>query len=346
MAIEFRCTQCGSLLRTPDETAGKMAKCPSCGLVLPIPTAATTASPPVQPTAGNPFAAPGPAPSFPSQTDNPYQSPAAAPAGGRFDYSAGPLPIHPSPLDVGEVMRRSWVIFKDNAGMCVVGVIVMYVVQYSVQMVANIVLIPLNIAIPNNQALLITAQVVSGIIVQVFVCWLMLGQFRFFLRIARGGEPQIGDIFSGSSGYLSNLGAMMIYGLVVMGLLLVCVGPALAIGIATGDETVGFVVGGIGGLVAFVILTVLGLIYGQFMLAIADRSAGAMESFRISAAITAGNRMSIFVLFILLFLVSIAGFLACCVGLLVTVPFSWLCLTVAYLMMSGQPTAGGPPATV
>jgi hypothetical protein len=37
MAIEFRCTGCQKLLRTADETAGKQAKCPQCGSVVPIP---------------------------------------------------------------------------------------------------------------------------------------------------------------------------------------------------------------------------------------------------------------------------------------------------------------------
>ncbi len=30
MPIEFRCLQCGKLLRTGDDTAGKQAKCPEC----------------------------------------------------------------------------------------------------------------------------------------------------------------------------------------------------------------------------------------------------------------------------------------------------------------------------
>jgi len=37
MPIEFRCDQCNTLLRTPDDTAGKQAKCPSCGAILPVP---------------------------------------------------------------------------------------------------------------------------------------------------------------------------------------------------------------------------------------------------------------------------------------------------------------------
>ncbi len=37
MPIEFRCTKCGKLLRTPDETGGRQARCPECGTILAIP---------------------------------------------------------------------------------------------------------------------------------------------------------------------------------------------------------------------------------------------------------------------------------------------------------------------
>lgn len=40
MAIEFSCGQCGKQLRTPDEAAGKSARCPECGAVTRIPDAA------------------------------------------------------------------------------------------------------------------------------------------------------------------------------------------------------------------------------------------------------------------------------------------------------------------
>jgi phage FluMu protein Com len=45
MAIEFRCTKCNKLLRTPDDTAGKHAKCPECGEILLIPTAGAFTTP-------------------------------------------------------------------------------------------------------------------------------------------------------------------------------------------------------------------------------------------------------------------------------------------------------------
>ena len=77
MAIEFRCTQCNKLLRTGDDTAGKQAKCPECGAILPVPmpTAGASFVPPPPPPggdAGSPFAPGGPAP---ADAENPYQAP-------------------------------------------------------------------------------------------------------------------------------------------------------------------------------------------------------------------------------------------------------------------------------
>lgn len=68
MPIEFRCTSCGKLLRTPDDSAGRDAQCPSCGAVVPVPMAS-------QPEAGDaPFGEPAAQPA--ADTGNPYQSPA------------------------------------------------------------------------------------------------------------------------------------------------------------------------------------------------------------------------------------------------------------------------------
>jgi uncharacterized RDD family membrane protein YckC len=93
VAIEFRCSQCGKLLRTGDDTAGKQAKCPSCGAILPVPELMQTAAAPPAPSPprgglpNNPFAAESPfsaspfgaapASPFAPASDNPYQSPSS-----------------------------------------------------------------------------------------------------------------------------------------------------------------------------------------------------------------------------------------------------------------------------
>ena len=88
MAIEFRCGQCGRMLRTGDDTAGKQAQCPECGALTRVPG-------PVQPPAsslpslapleattslprsgapGSPFAPNSPTPGM-QDSQNPYESP-------------------------------------------------------------------------------------------------------------------------------------------------------------------------------------------------------------------------------------------------------------------------------
>jgi hypothetical protein len=83
MPIEFRCGQCGKLLRTGDNTAGKQAKCPSCGSIQPIPMSSAPPGgapeplPPPGDSSPSPF---GQAP-LPSGFDpNPYASPSSGTA--------------------------------------------------------------------------------------------------------------------------------------------------------------------------------------------------------------------------------------------------------------------------
>jgi hypothetical protein len=94
MAIDFLCSQCRHTLRVPDETAGKQARCPQCGLVQTIPAKAPPSdepqseppvysrpSPPVKESSqyNPPRSPPVPYESYPSSgethSSNPYQSP-------------------------------------------------------------------------------------------------------------------------------------------------------------------------------------------------------------------------------------------------------------------------------
>ena len=94
MPIEFRCPSCSKLLRTPDESAGKKAKCPQCATVVDVPGSATAGFNQPFPTSDpSPFSSSSPAgfptdpgfgtsPSKPFAEDptalNPYATPASA----------------------------------------------------------------------------------------------------------------------------------------------------------------------------------------------------------------------------------------------------------------------------
>ncbi len=61
-----------------------------------------------------------------------------------------------------------------------------------------------------------------------------------------------------------------------------------------------------------------------------DRDMGIMESFQYSSSITTNNRMNLFLLVLLSVLISIAGCLALCIGLIFAFPVIWLGWIVAY----------------
>ena len=94
MPIEFRCAECGKLLRVPDGTSGKEARCPACEATLTIPEPGVRSPAPSPPgeredARSSPFAAGPSGPPAGGVGENPYQSPAA--------YAAGPMAPPPPP---------------------------------------------------------------------------------------------------------------------------------------------------------------------------------------------------------------------------------------------------------
>src|SRR5690606_24871277 len=118
-----RCTHCEALLRVPDDAAGKQARCPKCASILPVPEASI----PFAGVVESHDSATGTLTAAPAQ-GNPYASPgglAGSPA------LAGPHPVSPivpTPIELGEVISRSWKLFIDHFGtnllamLCMIGV--------------------------------------------------------------------------------------------------------------------------------------------------------------------------------------------------------------------------------
>lgn len=131
MPIEFECPSCRSRIRTPDEAAGKKARCPNCKEISPVPLSSsaplgnlgnsTTSLPSAQPTAWSPPNNPvSSSPSAPQPKVNPFldtnpggpQAPqpaawlppanAFAPVGSQPTYASPPNAPPPSTNPFGE----------------------------------------------------------------------------------------------------------------------------------------------------------------------------------------------------------------------------------------------------
>jgi len=158
---------------------------------------------------------------------------------------------------------------------------------------------------PQPSASLIALQVVHFLASQVLSMFLTLGSTRIALNIVSGNEASIGQLFSQGDKLLGMIGASIIFWLAVaVGCLLLIV-PGIYIALR----------------------------FGQYTSAIVDRNMGIMEAFRYSSSITTNNRLNLFGLAILSFLIVLAGLLVFCVGALFGMAIVWVATAVAYRWM-------------
>lgn len=331
MPIEFRCHQCSKLLRVGDETAGKQAKCPNCGTVQQIPAAAPARelpsaappspfAPPVPGASpGNPFASTSPASGqAPGAEQNPYQSPTGlTDAETRHGY-AGPLDperaFRPTPIDPGDILNRTWIIYKVHWGMCTLAFFITWIIEFGFSMTTA----PLSVLTVrmagigvNDPAGQIIAQILTNFAGFLLSTWLGTGLSIFMLNVARGGVPNLGDLFAGGRYYLAMLPARFLFYLMYLLGIAACIVPGV----------------------------LLVLIFCQYYYIIIDRNEGAIESLRLSSEITSGNKGALFVLGLAMLGIGILGVLALCIGIFFASAFSFLMFAVAYLAMTGQRTA-------
>ena len=159
-------------------------------------------------------------------------------------------------------------------------------------------------------------QATAGLLNWPLAAFCQAGMAIFALKVARGEPYALTDVFSGGPSFLSVLVSSLLIGLAVsLGLVLLIVpGVILALGWL------------------FTIPVIV------------DKRLGPVEAMKESWRITDGQKGTVLLLVLVLMGVSIAGWCACCVGLLVALPICQIAQTYAYLRLSGQRTAPVGPA--
>ncbi len=314
MAIEFRCSHCNKLLRTPQGTGGQQAKCPQCGALSTIP-AATTATPTsaemMPPREPDFHSSPAADASHVDPRDNPYRAPTVDVK--QLVGPPGPVTFQPTRIDLGDVLNKTWEIYKAQLGMCIVGTLLTGIcaaVAVGVWFGLFSVLID-----HSNQPVAALGGVVAFAGMFPIMAFFYLGLMRYSLAIARGQPPRIGDLFSAAP--LTPIGA------VVMALL-----------------TIGTAVGSIFLLVPGILFM---MIFGLAPLMLLDQGANLSDSFRLSSAAMQGNKLTAFLLLLVITMISgVLGLFTCGLARIFTMPFMMLCYSVAYLCATGQATAYQP----
>jgi uncharacterized membrane protein/phage FluMu protein Com len=315
MAIEFRCTHCDRLLSTQAGTEGQKAKCPQCGTIQVIPDNSSAAAPEGlghfdAPPPRDPRLAETQAP--PQQTANPYRSPS--------DYSTDstdtPLPrgFHPTRIEMGEMLSKTWRIYTSNLGALIVGSLVANIGGNVATAIAWAIGAPL---INNNRALIVPVIILEVVAIALVTAFFLIGLMKFMLTIARGGPANFADLVS--AGPLT-LPAAFVFALLLAG------------------TAAGSVFCLIPGLIFL-------LIFSQSLFMLLDQRTGVVDSFKYSAAAMSGNLLTFFLLMVVVIIAtSLVTLLTCGIGALFAAPFLSLMYAVVYLSVTGQRTAEDPAA--
>jgi hypothetical protein len=283
--------------------------------------------PPSGPGGENPFGA-GEQPQYQPDSGNPYQSPSPYSAMPAAPMGAGE--IRPTLIDAGDVMGRSWAIFKENLGICIGAFIVMWICEFAFGWVTGMFFGALAqpafpIQMQNNPNMqpqdvlpIILQQLprqiavgqVQGLLQLLLKAWLVSGFTVVLLNIARGRPANVGDLFTAGRFYLPVLVTMFIFQIMI---------------------SIGFLLLIVPGIILYVM-------FSQYLYLIIDRNMGIADSLQTSLEITKGNRMAIFMVGLISIGLGILGAITC-VGWIFTTPLVALTWVVAYLSMTGQPTA-------
>ena len=343
MAIEFPCPACGQTLRVAEEYAGKTAKCPECQASMTVPaaggkqwfvqTARGERKGPVAKAELDRWVSEGKLTSedqvlqegseqwqwaaevYPNLvggaatvSSNPYATPNqyVTPT-----QPSGPLPPIQHTLISGEqVISDSWEIYKEQFGMTLAGFVIVFVLNNLANAPADIIRMVVPEMNPNGGEILLmgVAWLFFTVLGMAINVWLMVGQFRYFLQIARGQTPQITDLFTGWPQFPKAFGLFLLLMLMVLAGTMLCIVPGV----------------------------ILALMFMPSLYLLVDRDMGVMESLNRSQELTNGNKGSLFLIGLFGIALAIGGLLACCIGILFTMPLASMTWTVAYLGMTGE----------
>lgn len=211
-------------------------------------------------------------------------------------------------LTVGSVISAGWQKAKEKLGLLIGAILIIYGIQLGFSIFNNIFSVigqNSNSTTAFTLSLLSLAVSLGSLAVSVL---LNIGLLRIQLNVLDAKDATIGMLFKAEGLFWRFLGASLLLGLLV-----------------------------VAGLILFIIPGIYWAIKYQFILPlIVDKKQGIGEAFTTSGKITMGYKGWLLGLAIVLGLINIAGFLALGVGLLITIPLTFMTQIYVYRQLAGK----------
>jgi hypothetical protein len=238
--------------------------------------------------------------------ENPY-----APSFPEPSYDRAPVAVDGEIRNVvpefGDIFRHAWNTWKDNLGLLVGATLIVLGVSFVLSFGAGFIQ-----ALLQQQGKPTFSSILVGVFFNVFnnviQIFLGIGEVKMVLALLRGQPSSINTLFSGGERFLPTLGFSILFGLLLLGGLILLIIP-------------------------FFIL--LFMFWPAYYLVV-DRRTPVMQSFGLATEISRGNTLNTLLLTLSSMGIGLLGFLACGVGILFAQPLAMAVFGSGYLMMSGQ----------
>jgi hypothetical protein len=266
-----------------------------------------------------------PEPTGPDDHANPY----APPQTGHVEQNFRKLRGSPQ-FSIEEIAAWTWSVYKGRFTHCLGAFWGVFVINWLCQM--SIVLVDSAIASLHDQTLGRLSQFASMFGSLVVAVWLTVGQNIAFLKIARGEAITIEHILGGGRYVLTAFlaGIVLVALLAVPLLVLEALGALFLAMLAQGLSAAGLLSLFAGALISIIILIYIFVRLSLFLYVVIDANAGVFSSLAIIWKLGGGRVATIFLAYLLWVTVNLAGFLALCAGLVLTLPLGSLLLAVTY----------------
>ena len=333
MTIEFHCNYCDKRLTTTDDKAGRQAMCPGCGQLIEIPVAGGSFADEASSSPSGSFSdfvVPPPIPGS-SNAESAETNQTCPACGTRVPTTAircdqcgvlfapvqtgsrrlrGRREIRPFPP--GEVIADAWRIYTERIGLLTGSFIAIWVLTVVTGIIGWAPIAVAELLFDQDEWIGAAIAGILGAILLVaataFAFHLQAGYLRLQLKVAREEPADFSEVFTGGRFILRMAINSIVYGLIVSVGTMLCLVPGI----------------------------LLAFIFWPFAHVLVDTDPPGLNSLSHAKRMTDGNWGPLFIVFIVAGASILAGYCACGIGLIISMPYVNLLYAVAYDRMSCQ----------